>query len=235
MSADRVALFVGCLNDTLFPQAARATVEVLERVGCHVEFPFEQTCCGQMHHNTGYQRTSQQLAKHFLDVFRGYDHVVSPSGSCTAMVRHFYPTQLGVEPPKVHELSEFLIDVLGIDDVGAYFPHTVTLHPTCHSLRVLRVGDRPMRLLSNVRGLKLLELPHADECCGFGGTFAVKNAAVSSAMLHDKLRHIGATRAEVVVATDTSCLMHIGGGLRRAQAGVRTMHLAEVLAATEAA
>ena len=230
MTRRRVALFAGCLNDTLFPDAVRATVSVLEQLGCVVEFPLDQTCCGQMHHNTGYRDVASGLARRFVDVFSAYDAIVSPSGSCTAMVRHMYPAQLDVSPPHVHELSEFIVDVLGVDDVGAYFPHRVTLHPTCHSLRVLRVGDRPTRLLRNVRGLQLLELPHAEECCGFGGTFALKNAAVSTAMLHDKMRHIASTGAEFVVATDTSCLMHIGGGLQRTQAGVRPMHLAEILA-----
>jgi L-lactate dehydrogenase complex protein LldE len=223
----RVALFVTCFNDTLFPQAGRATVEILERVGCEVEFPLEQTCCGQMHVNSGYEHEVTGLMERFGRVFSGYDAVVSPSASCVAHVRAHVPHV------RAFELTEFLVDRLGVVDVGASFPHRVTLHPTCHSLRLLKVGDRPRRLLAAVRGIDLVDLPAAAECCGFGGTFAVKNADTSMAMLSDKLRHILDTRAEVCTAADTSCLMHIGGALRRQRTGVRTMHLAEILAATE--
>jgi L-lactate dehydrogenase complex protein LldE len=223
----RVALFVTCFNDTLFPQAGRATVEVLERMGCDVEFPVEQTCCGQMHVNSGYEHEATGLMERFTRVFAGYETVVSPSASCVAHVRERIP---GVE---VLELTEFLVDRLGVVDVGASFPHRVTLHPTCHSLRLLGIGDRPRRLLEHVKGIDLVELEGAAECCGFGGTFAVKNADTSMAMLSDKLRHILDTRAEVCTSADTSCLMHIGGALRRGRTGVRTLHLAEILAATE--
>jgi L-lactate dehydrogenase complex protein LldE len=223
----RVALFVTCFNDTLFPQAGRATVELLERVGCDVDFPLEQTCCGQMHVNSGYEHEADGLMERFARVFSGYETVVSPSASCVAHVRERIP---GVE---VLELTEFLVDRLGVVDVGASFPHRVTLHPTCHSLRLLRIGDRPRRLLEHVKGIELVELEGAAECCGFGGTFAVKNADTSMAMLSDKLRHILDTRAEVCTSADTSCLMHIGGALTRGRTGVRTMHLAEILAATE--
>ena len=218
----RLALFVTCLVDTLFPRAGIATVKVLERVGCEVEFPPDQTCCGQMHRNTGAQDEAAKLARRLPDVFTGYDAIVTPSASCAATVRE--TTDLGV-----FELSEFLVRNLGVEDVGASFPHRVTYHPTCHSLRALHVGDAPLRLLRAVRGLDLVELPDASECCGFGGTFAVKNADVSLAMLADKLRNVRATGAEVCTAADCSCLMHIGGGLRRTGAPVRTMHLAEIL------
>lgn len=229
----RVALFVTCVNDTLFPGTGRATVRLLERLGCQVEFPEAQTCCGQMHFNTGYREDAMPLALRVGEVFSGYDAVVLPSGSCAAMVREWYP-KLGVEPPSgVYELSEFLVDVLKVDDVGAYFPHTVTYHPTCHSLRSLRVGDRPHKLLSAVRGLTLLPLGGAEECCGFGGTFSVKNPAVSAAMCTDKVRNVLDTGAEVLCAADNSCLMHIGGTMRRERAGVRVMHLAQILASTE--
>ena len=223
----RVALFVTCFNDTLFPQAGRAVVELLERLGCDVEFPLEQTCCGQMHVNSGYEHDVGGLVERFARVFSGYEAVVSPSASCVAHVRAHIPEV------EVLELTEFLVDRLGVVDVGASFPHRVTLHPTCHSLRLLQIGDRPRRLLERVRGIDLVELPAAAECCGFGGTFAVKNADTSMAMLSDKLRHVLDTRAEVCTAADTSCLMHIGGALRRQRTGVRTMHLAEILAATE--
>ena len=238
----RVALFITCFNDTLYPETGRATVEVLERVGVEVDFPFAQTCCGQMHFNTGYQREAIPLVRRFVEVFGGYDSVVAPSGSCVSMVRELYPMaaelvgdrslaerveELG---PKVFELSEFLVKKRGITDVGAYYPHRVTYHPTCHSLRMLKVGDAPLELLRNVRGIDLVELTEAEECCGFGGTFAVKNADTSAAMLSDKLRHVLDTEAEVCTAGDNSCLMHIGGGLNRMRAGVGTVHLAEILA-----
>ena len=230
----RIALFVTCFNDTLFPRTGRAVVEILERLGHRVEFPLEQTCCGQMHANSGYRDEATPLARRFVRVFGGFDAVVSPSASCVGMVRDQYPELLGgAALPRVFELTEFLVDVLGVEDVGASFPHRVTLHPTCHSLRLLQVGDRPARLLRAVHGLDLVELPDAAECCGFGGTFAVKNADTSMAMLSDKLARVLDTGAEVCTAADNSCLMHIGGALARQRAGVRTMHLAEILAAQE--
>ena len=201
-------------------------VRLLERLGCQVEFPLEQTCCGQMHMNSGYAREGSALARRFARVFEGAELVVCPSASCAGMLRK----QLGEEGPHVYELSELLVDRLGVEDVGAYFPHRVTFHPTCHSLRELGVGERPLRLLRAVNGIELVELPQADECCGFGGTFAVKNAEVSSAMLADKVRAVLDTGAEVVCAADNSCLMHIGGALSRQRTGVRILHLAEVLA-----
>jgi L-lactate dehydrogenase complex protein LldE len=241
----RVALFITCLADTLFPQTGRAVVEVLERLGHEVAFPEEQTCCGQMHVNTGYARDAMPLVRRFVRAFGDEEVVVTPSGSCAALVRGHYP-RLAEEAgdaglaaaarelaPRVYELSELLVDRLGVEDVGAYYPHRVTYHPTCHSLRLLKVGDRPLRLLRAVRGIDLVELEAAEECCGFGGTFAVKNPDVSTAMLADKIRHVLDTRAEVCTAADTSCLMHIGGGLARLRTGVRTLHLAEILAARE--
>ncbi|HSK55123.1 MAG TPA: (Fe-S)-binding protein [Jiangellales bacterium] len=241
----RIALFVTCLGDTLFPEVGRATVTVLERLGHEVAFPPGQTCCGQMHVNTGYPREAVPLVRRFIDQFTPYDVVVAPSGSCVGSVRHQHAAVAeGAGDPaladaardvaaRTYELSELLVDVLGVEDVGAYYPHRVTYHPTCHSLRMLRVGDRPLRLLRHVRGLDLAELPEAETCCGFGGTFALKNRDVSTAMLADKMRHVLATGAEVCTAGDSSCLMHIGGGLSRLQAGVRAVHLAEVLASTE--
>jgi L-lactate dehydrogenase complex protein LldE len=224
-----VALFITCFNDTLFPGAGRAVVEVLERVGCTVEFPLEQTCCGQMHVNSGYEHEAGGMLSRFERVFGEYDAVVSPSASCVAHVRERIPNVRD----RVFELTEFLVDRLGVVDVGASFPHRVTLHPTCHSLRLLQVGDRPRRLLEAVRGIELVDLGAERECCGFGGTFAIKNADTSMAMLSDKIRHVLDTRAEVCTSLDTSCLMHIGGALRRQRTGVRTMHLAEILAAQE--
>jgi L-lactate dehydrogenase complex protein LldE len=225
----RAALFITCFNDTLFPATGRAVVALLERLGCEVAFPEAQTCCGQMHGNTGYAAEGESLVRRWERVFDGFEVVVSPSASCVGFVREHVPSSEG----RLFELCEFLVDRLGVTDVGASFPHRVTLHPTCHSLRMLRIGDRPWRLLSAVEGIDLVELGEAEECCGFGGTFAVKNADVSMAMLSDKLRRVLDTRAEVCTAADNSCLMHIGGALRRQRAGVRTMHVAEILAATE--
>jgi L-lactate dehydrogenase complex protein LldE len=241
----RIALFITCFNDTLFPQTGRAVVELLERLGHTVDFPVEQTCCGQMHYNTGYQREALPLIRRFVEVFGRAETIVAPSASCVGMVRELYPRAaeewgdaslrraVAALAPRVFELSELLVHELGVVDVGAYFPHRVTYHPTCHSLRALRVGDAPLRLLRAVRGLELVDLAGAEECCGFGGTFAIKNADTSMAMLSDKLRNVLDTRAEVCVAADNSCLMQIGGALHRQRTGVRTMHLAEVLASTE--
>jgi L-lactate dehydrogenase complex protein LldE len=222
----RVGLFVTCLGDTLFPEVPRATVTVLERLGHEVVFPREQTCCGQLHLNSGYRAEAEELAERFAKVFDGFDAAVAPSSSCVGAVRMLRPELDGY----VYELSELLVHRLGVEDVGAAFPHRVTYHPTCHSLRVARVGDAPLRLLRAVRGLELVELPQAEECCGFGGTFAVKNADVSTAMLADKCSAIRSTDAEVCTAVDGSCLLQIGGGLDRQRAGVRALHLAEILA-----
>jgi L-lactate dehydrogenase complex protein LldE len=222
----RIALFVTCLGDTMFPEAARATVAVLERLEHEVVFPAEQTCCGQMHLNSGYAAEAGALARRFETIFGSYDVVVSPSSSCVGTLREHYGLT------NVFELSELLVDKLGVDDVGASFPHRVTYHPTCHSLRVTRVGDAPLRLLRNVRGLDLVELPRAEECCGFGGTFSIKNSETSSAMLADKCESVAATGAEFCAALDPSCLLQIGGGLSRAGAAARPIHLAEILAST---
>ncbi len=241
----RVSLFITCFNDTLFPKTGQAVVRLLERLGHSVVFPMDQTCCGQMHYNTGYQREAIPLVRRFVDVFGDAEVVVSPSASCVGMVHEMYPKAAelaedaglarAVESirPKVFELSQFLVEKLGLEDVGAYFPHRVTYHPTCHSLRMLHVGDAPLKLLRNVRGIDLAVLPRAEECCGFGGTFAVKNADTSMAMLGDKVRAVLDTRAEFCAAADNSCLMQIGGALHRQRAGVDTIHLAEILASTE--
>jgi L-lactate dehydrogenase complex protein LldE len=237
-----IALFITCLNDTLFPGTGRATVTVLERMGCTVAFPEEQTCCGQMHANAGYGRDAVALVRRFVDVFSPYEAIVTPSGSCAAMVRTHY-VELAREAgdhelaaaaaalaPRVYELTEFLVSVLGVEDVGAVFPHRVTYHPACHSLRALGNADFALRLLRHVKGMTLIDLPEAATCCGFGGTFSLKNPETSTAMLTDKMRAVLQTGAEVVCAVDSSCLMHLGGGLSRARAGVMTLHVAEILA-----
>ena len=240
----KVALFVTCLADGLVPEVAKATVRVLERLGVTVEMPIGQTCCGQMHVNTGYPREALPLVRNHVAAFEPYDAIVVPSGSCTAAIRHQHAdlARFAGDAPlaaaaaavaaRTWELSEFLVDILRVTDVGAYFPHRVTYHPTCHSLRLLRVGERPLQLLRAVDGIELAELPDAEQCCGFGGTFALKNPAVSSAILADKITAIQATSATVVTAGDASCLLHIGGGLSRLTTAVGVRHLAEILAAT---
>ena len=221
----RIGLLVTCLADTLFPSVGRATVEVLERLGHEVVFPPEQTCCGQMHLNSGYPREAERLARRFERVFGGLETVVAPSSSCVGTLRQ----EFGIG--NVYELSELLVHRLGVEDVGARFSEAVCYHATCHSLRVTKVGDAPLRLLANVGGLELRELERLDECCGFGGTFSVKNAEVSTAMCDDKCAAVDRSGATVCTAVDGSCLLQIGGRLRRRGSRVRTLHLAEILAA----
>ncbi|GAA0451651.1 (Fe-S)-binding protein [Streptomyces stramineus] len=246
----RVGLFVTCVNDTLYPRTGQAVVTLLERLGVEVDFPSAQSCCGQPLFNTGYRHQTEPLVHRYAAAFRDHDYIVTPSGSCAAMVRDNYPRIAAKATAegrgqalsaaaddvvsRTYELTEFLVDVLGVTDVGAYFPHTVTYHPTCHGLRVLGLGDRPRRLLEHVEGLELRELSGADECCGFGGTFAVKNAAVSAAMGRDKARAVTGTGAHAVCAVDNSCLMHIGGVLAREGSAARPVHIAEILAGTRA-
>lgn len=243
----RIALFITCFNDTLAPEVGTAVVRILRRLGHEVDFPAAQTCCGQLHFNTGYREACVPLVRGFVDAFAGYDVVVTPSPSCAVMVRDQQPVvaalaaERGLDAslaadvaaltPRVLELTEFLVDVLGVTDVGAVFPERVAFHPTCHSVRLLHIGDRPRRLLDAVRGLELVDLPDADQCCGFGGTFAVKNADTSLAMGADKLAAIRSTGATVLTAADTSCLLHLGGMLSRGAAPIRVVHLAEILAA----
>ncbi len=238
----KVALFATCVVDTMVPQVAMATARLLERLGHEVVVPPGQSCCGQMHVNTGYRREAVPIVANHVRAFAGAEAIVAPSGSCVASIHHqqadvarrFGEDALADEAEalagRTYELSQFLVDVLGVTDVGAYYPHRVTYHPTCHSLRMLRVGDAPLELLKNVRGIDLVELSEPEECCGFGGTFAVKNADTSAAMLSDKIRRVLDTEAEVCTAGDNSCLMHIGGGLGRLRTGVETVHLAQILA-----
>ena len=247
ISVMRVSLFITCYNDTLYPETGRAVVSLLERLGVELDFHPRQTCCGQMHANTGYRGEAFSQAKRFVRLYQDAETVVIPSSSCVAMIRDQYPglfAELGDEElrnrfsallPRIFELSEFLLDRLGVEDVGAYFPHRVVYHASCHGIRSLRLGERPYRLLARVRGLDLATLPNVDRCCGFGGTFSVKNAEVSSAMLATKLQDIVSTGAEYCTALDNSCLMHLGGAMHRQYAAMRTIHLAQILAATEGA
>lgn len=243
----RASIFITCYNDTLFPETGRAVVTLLERLGVELDFHPQQTCCGQMHANTGFRAEAFSQAKRFVRIYRDAEAVVIPSSSCVAMIREQYAglfEELGNESlrrefaallPRVHELSEFLVDRLRVEDVGAYFPHRVTYHASCHGLRSLHLADRPARLLAKVGGLDLVPLVNLDRCCGFGGTFSVKNGEVSSAMLAVKLQDVAATRAEFCTALDNSCLMHLGGAMHRQYAGMRTIHMAEILASTESA
>ena len=238
----RTALFITCLNDTLFPQTGRAVVAVLERLGHEVAFDPRQTCCGQMHANSGYPTEALTLVRRFVEVFRDAERVVVPSTSCTATIRTQYRRLAAADTsllgevealvPRVFEFSEFLTQDIRVGDVGAYYPHRVTYHAPCNSLRGLQLGDAPIALLRAVRGLDFVALPTIEECCGFGGTFAVKNGEVSTAMLSDKMHAVLGTGAEVVAAGESSCLMHIAGGLSRLRTGVRAMHIAEILACT---
>jgi L-lactate dehydrogenase complex protein LldE len=239
--AARVTLFVTCLVDQLFPHIGLAMTEVLERLGYEIDFPEAQTCCSQPAFNTGYRGEARLVARHFLKVFRDAEYIVCPSGSCTSMVRHHYSELFHKDPQaldasrelasRVYEFSEFVLNVAGREDVGARYDGVVTYHDSCHSLRELKLRDQPRRLLRSVQGLELREMDIADECCGFGGTFSVKFGDVSGAMLASKIESIRRTGAAAVVSTDASCLMQIRGGLSRAGLPVRTLHLAEVLAA----
>jgi L-lactate dehydrogenase complex protein LldE len=241
----RLSLFITCYNDTLFPATGQAVVRLLERLGHNLSFPLEQTCCGQMHYNTGYQREALPLLRRFVDIFREAEAVCVPSSSCVAMMRDHYPKMAAEQNdpaliravdellPRVYELTELLVNRFGLEDVGAVFPHRVTYHASCHSQRSLHLGNLPLRLLRNVRGIDLVDMPNIDRCCGFGGTFSIKMPDVSEAMLIDKMNDVEETRAEVITAVDNSCLMHIFGGLHRQRAGVRMAHIAEILASTE--
>ena len=233
--AERVALFVTCMVDQLFPKVGMAMASVLEQIGYQVDFPENQTCCGQPAFNTGYWDEARRLAKRYCEIFAGAEAIVSPSGSCTAMVRNYYPMLLGETPhaaANTFEFTEFLVKKLGVTDVGATFAANVTYHDACHTLRELKLKNEPRQLLARVRDLKLVEMDEVETCCGFGGTFAVKFPMISTAMDKVKVESIRKTGAQYVVSTDSSCLMQIDGYLKRHQVPVQTLHLAEVLART---
>jgi L-lactate dehydrogenase complex protein LldE len=235
----RVSLFVTCMVDQLFPKVGMAMAGVLERLGYEVDFPEDQTCCGQPAFNSGYRDEARTVARHFLNVFEKCEHIVAPSGSCTSMVTHHFAELFHKEPEtlarvhslekRVYEFSTFLTEVAHVEDVGARFEDVVTFHDGCHGLRELGIKSAPRRLLSQVRGLELREMLPAEECCGFGGTFSVKFADLSGAMARTKIEAIQKTGAKTVVSGDPSCLMQIQGALSRAGSDVRTLHLAEVL------
>jgi L-lactate dehydrogenase complex protein LldE len=231
----RVALFIPCFIDQLFPNVGIAMVTVLRRLNVDVYYPEEQTCCGQPAFNTGYWDEARTLAARYCEIFAGADAIISPSASCTAMVRNFYPELLGKASQTTahtYEFAEFLVKKLGVMDVGAKFPARITYHDSCHALRELRVKDAPRELLRNVKGVELIEMDQAEACCGFGGTFSVKFPMISYAMDEVKVNSIQKTGAQYVVSTDSSCLMQIDGYLRRQNLPIKTISLAEILAAT---
>lgn len=235
----RVSLFVTCLADMMYPDVAESVVRLLHRYGCEVDFPELQTCCGQPAFNSGYQDEAREVARNLIRAFEHSDYVVSPSGSCTGMVHHYYPQLFENEPEwkakaevfveKTYEFTQFLVRVLGVKDVGAYFPEKVTYHPSCHASRLLGIKEEPQELLSNVKGLEFVDLPHKEDCCGFGGTFAVKMADMSEAMVCEKAANICATNASVLVGTDMGCLMNIDGRLNKENRPMRVMHIAQLL------
>ena len=240
---DRIALFVPCFIDMLVPRVGRATVSLFSRLGIPLEYPLDQTCCGQPAFNAGYVAEARTVARHFASVFCEYDWIVVPSGSCAAMAQVFYDyvdagSEVVAVGARVFELAQFLVDVVGITDVGARFPHTVTYHDGCHARRELRSTGAAVRLLRAVRDIRYVELPASDECCGFGGTFSVKFAELSTSMGQAKCSHVRATGADVLVSGDSSCLLHLAGLLERRAldrqdgTAIRTMHLAEVLASS---
>lgn len=223
----KVGLFSTCINSIYFTRTVAATRLILERLGVEI-VDVEQVCCGQMHINSGYPEMAKPLVDRVEKNFAQCDYIVAPSASCIGSLREHADRPELVT--KCFDLSEFLIDILKVTDVGAVFKHRVTFHTTCHSLRVAKLGDRPLQLLKAVKGIEIIDLPDSDSCCGFGGTFSVKNSDVSGAMLQDKLSHIVSTGAQYVVSADNSCLMHIGGGLQRGNTGIEVIHLAEILA-----
>lgn len=236
----RASIFITCLVDMLYPNVGEAMVKVLRETGVKLDFPADQTCCGQPAFNSGYQSQARDLAKRFMSIFEGDEYVVAPSGSCTSMVRVFYPELFKDDPvnlrkaqalsSRVYEFSEFLVKVVGKEEVGASYRGAVTYHPSCHLLRELGVGSEPKQLLSKVNGIDLRELPDEKQCCGFGGTFSVKYSDISGAILDTKVKNIKESGAEVLVANDSGCLMHISGALTKQGVPVKAMHLAELLA-----
>ena len=239
-----VGLFIPCYVDQFYPRVAIATLQLLEKFGCHVHYPLNQTCCGQPAFNTGYRNEAKKFAKRFIKIFENsdMDAIVSPSGSCTAMVKHFhelFPDEAKWREraeniaAKTHELSGFLVNVLGVDDVGAVSDCKMTWHDACHGLRDLGIHDEPRRLLKNVKGIEFVEMENADVCCGFGGTFSVKYPEISAGILDNKIEMIEKSGADTVVACDASCLMQIAGRLSRIGSRVQTKHIAEILASRE--
>lgn len=235
----KVSIFITCLADTMYPEVGESVVRLLHRYGCEVDFPVGQTCCGQPAFNSGYQDEAREVARNMIRAFEHSDYIVSPSGSCTGMVHHYYPHLFADEPEwlekaeelvsKTYEFSQFLVQVLGIEDLGAEFAEKVTYHPSCHAMRLLGVKEEPLRLLNHVKGMEFVELNAKEDCCGFGGTFAIKMADMSEAMVCEKAKNIVATNATVLVGTDMGCLMNINGRLNKEGQTIKVMHLAQLL------
>lgn len=235
----KVSIFITCLSDAIYPRVGEAMARLLAKQGVKLHFPETQTCCGQPAFNSGYWDEARASAKTLLDAFEDSDFVVSPSGSCTGMIHHYYPQLFKDDPvmlkraeafvEKTYEFSQFLVGVLGVTDIGAYFPHKVTYHPSCHGSRLLGIKNEPRTLLENVKGMEFVPLPFAEDCCGFGGTFAIKMSEISGAMVEEKANHVLETEAEVLVGMDMGCLMNISGRLSREGKPVRVMHIAELL------
>lgn len=235
----KASLFVTCLVDNFFPQVADVMVRLMNRYGVTVDLPDRQTCCGQPAFNSGYEEEARKVGFSLLEAFEDSDYVVAPSGSCSGMVHHYFPDLFKGDAKlservrklnlKTYEFSQFMVNVLGVTDVGATFPHRVTYHPSCHATRIMGAKEEPLQLLKNVRGIELVELSHKEDCCGFGGTFAIKMPDISAAMVAEKAEHVMETNAEVLVGIDMGCMMNIGGRLRHENKPVRVMHLAELL------
>jgi L-lactate dehydrogenase complex protein LldE len=240
MEIRKITLFIPCLVDVVCPHVGEAMVRVFERLGLELDCPVEQTCCGQPAFNSGFRREARVAARRFIEIFENALTIVSPSGSCVHMVRHHYPELLGDQPEwreraerigaRTYEFSEFLVDVLKVEEVGASYSGRVTYHDSCHLLRGIRVKEQPRRLLRNVAGLELVEMKNSDYCCGFGGTFAVKYPDISCAMVYDKLENIVNSGAHTVVGCDAGCLLNIAGAVSRQGLSIKTKHLAEILA-----
>jgi len=234
----KVSVFITCLSDAIYPNVGEAMVRILARYGIQLQFPRLQTCCGQPAFNSGYWKEARESAITILDAFEDSDFVIAPSGSCTGMLHHY--TKLFQDDPilleraerlkaKSYEFTQFIVKVLDIKDIGASFPHKVTYHPSCHGTRILGIKDEPLQLMHHVNGLELVTLPLAEDCCGFGGTFAIKMGSISGAMVSEKADHVLETEAEVLVGLDMACLMNISGHLMHRGKPVRVMHLAELL------
>ena len=234
----KVSLFITCLADVFYPGVGKDVIEILERNGCEVDFPENQTCCGQPAYNSGYHKDTKKVAKHMIHTFEHADYVVMPSGSCGAMVHEYvhlfeddpiWREKAATLATKTFEFTQFLVDVLKKEDVGAVFSKKVTYHTSCHMTRLLGVKDAPMKLLENVKGLEFTSLPNKETCCGFGGTFSVKMVPISEQMVNEKIEHIEETEAEVLIGADCGCLMNIGGRIERQGKPIQVMHIAQVL------
>jgi L-lactate dehydrogenase complex protein LldE len=235
----KAALFLTCIADQLYPDVGMSVVRVLRRHGCQVDFPEAQTCCGQPALNSGYPDEARKVARRLIEAFAGAEYVVSPSGSCCGMIRHYYPTLFGADSGlqreaealagKVYEFSQFMVRVLGVDRLAGSFPHKVTYHPSCHGARLLGIREEPLALLKAIRGLELVPLPKADDCCGFGGTFAVKLAPISVAIVDEKVAHVRETDTRYLVGTELGCLMNIAGRMRTLGVPTEAVHIAELV------